>query len=110
MSLVLNVQSYYTTGDAHNALPGMRELEAHITMCEFVTIDCEEPDQPCIFLPLIERHLKKLLDDGILTTGMRVSCCLFEEQCDKVMNDTSEIVTWFDTQVSNVFRDSNVWW
>lgn len=107
MSLVLNVQSYYTTSTGAGYPQCM---EAHVTMCEFVTIDCEEPDQPCIFLPLIERHLKKLLDDGILTTGMRVSCCLFEEQCDKNMNDTSEIVTWFDMHVANLHTADSGWW
>lgn len=109
MTLVLSVQSYYTTATAYE-LAALRHLPAHITMCEFVTIDCEEPDQPCIFLPLIERHLKKLLDDGILTTGMRVSVCLFEEQCDKNMNDTSTIVTWFDTHVANLHAANSGWW
>lgn len=114
MSLVLGVQSYYTTSDAwRETIKDFTIPVGQVTMCEFVTIDVEtdSDNTPCIFLPMIERHLKKLLEDGILTTGMRVSVCLFEELCDDKMNDRSSIVTWFDTHVSNLHSpsDPNFW-
>lgn len=97
MTLVLSVQPYYS---------GIDDSLTNYPISPLITIDCEDPDQPALFLPLIEQHLKALLTDGHITTGMSVSACLYNEQCDQDI----VIECWFSTHVANLHSETSNWW
>ena len=101
MTLVLSIQPYY---------PDMGELDQY-PLNSMITIDVDEEHDPVLPLPLIERHLKKCLTDGLITNGMSVSACLWREKCDPdTMEDTSDIVVMFSTAVVNLHSGDSAWW
>jgi hypothetical protein len=99
MTLVLSIQPYVVTS------------YGSVFQVSTITIDCDDTEQPLLFLPLIERHLKKCKADGLISDGMLLSACLWNEKCNPdTMVDTSEIVTWFSTAVANLHDDESAWW
>lgn len=101
MTLVLSIQPYYA---------GVDDSLTDYPIGETITIDMDGEYDPTKPVALIERCLKDCLKDGVITTGMNVSACLWDELCNAKMEDVSRVLVWTSMAVANLHSPDSAWW